>query len=130
MLPNRKDIPERVHTFGAHSAQPGVLLALSCNGEGVPREKNRHRFGVDEAVGEDDSQVVEGRSPVESAESDGLPVADEDAAIDLVADLGREVGEAEVLQKVLMFHAWIHRRLGREAGGRGWWGCHGRSCFA
>ena len=89
------DLAELATSFGAHSAEPCVLRACSCDEEDIAREENGHGFGVDEAVRKHDSQVSESRAPLISNESDGLAAADYDVAIDLIADFGREVDKTE-----------------------------------
>ena len=89
------NLAELATSFGAHSAEPCVLRACSCDEEGIVREENGHGFGVDEAVRKNDSQVSESRSPLISNESDGLAAVTEDVAIDLIADFGWKVDKTE-----------------------------------
>lgn len=89
------NLAELATSFGAHSAEPCVLRACSCDEKGIVREENGHGFGVDGAVRKNDSQVSESRSPLISNEFDGLAAVTEDVAIDLIADFGWKVDKTE-----------------------------------
>ena len=89
------DVAELVAAFGAHAAEPGVLLAGSGDGEGVAGVEDGHGLRVDETVGEKYGQGLGGWSQKRPREPDGLGVVNKDVAVNLVTDFRGKVDEAE-----------------------------------